>query len=1362
MNLKVFYILTFCLSLYAQLPCSAFFEKDLHVLTMKNGLSDNTIHSICKDRNGFIWLGTGSALNRYDGKQIRTFSFDTLNNANISELKEIADGLLCFESRGFLHAFDLRSERFLPMQAEDGTPFRAIAIEPVNDSTLWALSNEELMLVRKKKQLQDEAVVLSVLKRYSQWKGKGEILAKMSLTPDKRHISVTDTRGKVMIAETDRMEEYKVVNLGLGQSIQINHILYDEDGYIWFSTLSQGLIRYNTKTGKTGRMTYHNKHTANQLSHTDVFKVVRLEKNLYMAATWNGYTLIRLDKHHPEEMTGQVFNNTTSYIFRNIETRMITAYYDPQGILWVGTDGGGAIWSDLREQFYKRFYQDRHNEICSILGDEEGYVWLSTFHQSILRSRSPYQSDKELDFIAVGNPETRRRSTVLTSVKDQKGNLWFGNSDGTLTRYDIRKKNFQIIELTDSTGAPNRVAVWSLLADSHGQLWAGTQRGLFIIDPASTSSRQPAFVNKNGEKIPPLYIRALAETPDHSLWLGTTSGLYRYKGKGNLLEAGYEAETDMNDYSIRSLLAATDGMLYIGYMSRFVVLSPQDNRILQTFTTQDGLCNDFVGCITEDGNGGIWLGSNSGISRYDSREQSFHNYYVSGSNRSVLYWKQTLFWGNNKNLTYFKPEKSERFEPSKQVLITGLEVNNRPVGINQPVNGQYILPYSISYQTGIRLNYKNRDFSLTFSNLSYSDDGETYAYRLYPYQQEWIYTKGEEKVSYTNLKQGDYTFEVKNIHPDNTTHKATTLHITIAPHWSNSGWFRFCLFIAAMLVVLAIGRRIRLRAKRLEHEMQLEHEVFTANVERDKEKQLRMERERFFTEIAHELRTPLTLILAPLQELQHIGGLSSRIQRQLKTAFDNSKSLHALMDQLILVQKAEADMVKLKVAETDINQLVDNVCEPFKSTAEKGHYQFRIHYLPEPLMLWIDAKKMASALRNLLSNAFKYTMPGGTVEMTINRTVIDGHPFCCISVSDTGAGIPQEVKEHMFEPFTTGVNAPVHSTQTGIGMRIVKNITDLHHGYIRTADQPDHGTIISLYIPEGNSHFDTANEKVSLIMPAKQSEPIHNAITKEEEEAILENEVKRRMLIIDDNADIRQYIGNLFENEFIIEEATNGEEGANVAYETTPDIIICDIMMPVKDGLECCCELKEAPQTASIPILMLTAKSEDSDVIQALGIGADDYMMKPFNPEMLKSRVRNLIRQRERLKRLYAGTLRLKTEEKKDEKEEAEDYFIQQVIQIIEANLADENFNVKMLADQLHMSQPTLYRKIKQRSELAAIDMIRSVRMSKAASLILENRYSMQEIAEMVGYNDTRTLRKHFAAQFGVSPSKYSEQNAEE
>ena len=1355
MNLKLFYTLLISLCLHA-LPGQAFFEKDLHVLTMKNGLSDNTIHSICKDRNGFIWLGTRDALNRYDGKQVKPFFFDPASS-NISDLKQISEELLCFESMGVLHAFNLRSETFTALQTEDGKAIRAIATAAVNDSVLWTLSHDGLMLLERSGKAAADTVCLRVLKRYSQWKQPGSALTRMSLSPDKRHICVADRHGRVFVADTDDVEHGRIIGLGPGQPIDINHLLYDGEGNIWMTTLLHGITRYNTLTGKTTRLNYHNPQAENQLSHTDVFEIVCLDKNRYLATTWNGYTLITLDPDDPDRMTTRIFNNTTSYVFRDIETRMTTAYYDPQGNLWIGTAGGGVIWSDLREQFYNRYYQNRHNEICSILGDDEGYLWLTTFHGSILRSRRPFQADKDLDFEPVGTAKTKRRRTVLCSTRDTRGDLWFGNADGTLTRYTPKDRQFSVSTLTDGQGFTNRMSVWSLLADGQGRLWIGTQTGLCVLELETQRCRKVAPKGPDGKEIPPLFIRALAQTADGHLWLGTTNGLYRYDEMRNRIEAGYETRANMPNHSIRSLLASADGQLYAGYMSSLAVVSPGKNRIVRTYTTQDGLCNDFVGCIAEDDKGNVWIGSNSGISRYDKEQERFYNYYISGSNRSALFWKEALFWGNNKNLTYFKPDKSNQFEVPQKVVITGLEVNNRPVEINSPVNGQNILPCNIAYLSGISLSYKNRNFSLTFSDLSYSNELHTYAYRLYPYQQEWIYTRGEEKVSYTNLKQGNYVFELKQVASGNSPEQTTTLNIAIAPHWSNSLWFRLCQLLAAVLAVLYVIRRIRLRAKRLEHEMQLEHEVFTAKVERDKEKQLRMERERFFTEIAHELRTPLTLILAPLQELMHTEGLPDKVVRQLRTAFENSKSLHALMDQLLFVQKMEANMVRLKVSETDINQLVDNVCEPFKAIAEKGHYQFHVHLLPEPLALWIDAEKMASAVRNLLSNAFKYTQPQGSVELTLGRTTIDRHPFCHITVSDTGAGIPQEVKKHLFEPFTTGVNTPVHSTQTGIGMRIVKNITDLHHGYIKTADRPGHGTIISLYIPEGNRHFDPQNEKVTLVSSGKataaEATPLTDGTGTESEE------MQRRLLIVEDNADIRQYIANLFEGEFSIIEATDGEEGVRKVHECMPDLVICDIMMPVKDGLECCRELKESPQTASIPVLMLTAKSEDADVIHAFGIGADDYMMKPFNPEMLKIRVRSLIKQRERLKRLYTGTLRLKEEEQG--KTEKEDYFMQQVIQVIEANLADENFNVKMLAEQLHMSQPTLYRKIKQRSELAAIDMIRSVRMSKAAALILEDRYSMQEIAEMVGYNDTRTLRKHFMAQFGVSPSKYSEQNAD-
>ncbi|MDE6347951.1 MAG: response regulator, partial [Bacteroides sp.] len=304
---------------------------------------------------------------------------------------------------------------------------------------------------------------------------------------------------------------------------------------------------------------------------------------------------------------------------------------------------------------------------------------------------------------------------------------------------------------------------------------------------------------------------------------------------------------------------------------------------------------------------------------------------------------------------------------------------------------------------------------------------------------------------------------------------------------------------------------------------------------------------------------------------------------------------------------------------------------------------------------------------------------------------------------------------------------------------------------------PGKGSTFTLLLPEGNAHFSGDSFEI-ISVPRGGEVSVPNSIAEEEKQETGVPGKKRTLLIIEDNEEIRRYINSLFCKEYVVYEAVDGEEGVRIATDKVPNLIISDIMMPMKDGFTCCRELRGQPQTAHIPILMLTAKAEDADVLQAFRIGVDDYMMKPFNPEILKSKAKNLILQRERLKRIYTKTLMLKQQAENSLetcKDPSKDDFVKQVIQIIEAHISDENFSVRMLADQLNMSQPTLYRKIKQCSELAAIDMIRSVRMSKAASLIMENKYSIQEIAEMVGYSDTRTLRKHFIEQFGVAPSKY-------
>lgn len=1350
MNLKILFLFVIYFWACTSTVCYAFLDRDVHLLNMQNGLADNTVSSIYKDSKGFMWFGTHSGLSRYDGRQVTNFELED-KSFDISDIKEVFEGVLSFINNGMLYAFDLRKECFMPVVSSSGEVVRTKAVLQKNDSLLFAISGKELLVMKKETSAGNE-LRLDLATTYSGWLDDLGTLVAMAYSYDKEKLCLIDDRNRLILLDTETLETLKVADVGINRTIWINSVLYDED-CVWILTVGDGIIHYNTRTGKCINLTYSPLPVSNRLSHTDVFAVTRLNENKYLAVTWNGYTLLTKDPVDADKISTEVYSNSSSLMHRNLETRMIAAYYDSQGVLWLGTNGGGVIWSDLRMQFYDRFYQDRHNEICSIMADDDGYIWLATFHKGIMRSRKPFDALNRLDFVPVGTEEVRKQSTVLCGLKDETGDLWFGNQDGTLTHYHRQTGTFNVLPLVMAGGLVNKASVWTLFIDSRKRFWIGTSKGLLSLNRESRCCNYYHFTSEQVKKTDPLYIRAIAETADHALWLGTSNyGICKMVGD-TVFQAGYECSLGISNASVRSLLASSDGNLYIGYMNGLGVLSPQKDKITGFYTIRDGLCSNFIGCITEDGGQQIWVGSNSGISRYSRHQHLFYNYYISGSNRSVLRLNDVLFWGNNRNLTYFVPGDINAFVSSEKVVITGLEVNNKPVGIGKEINGQVILERSIFYTPAVRLNYENRNFSLTFNNLSYSEGQQKYSYRLRPYQHDWLIANGNEKVSYANLPAGTYTFEVKNMYPDERMDEVTSLEVEILPHWSETWLFHLLVVVTVFLMIYAVIYRVRLRQKRLKHELQLEHEVFTATVERDKEKQIRMERENFFTNAAHELRTPLTLILSPLQELLHAVKSSDFIYEKLSVIYKNASSLHTLVDHLLYVQKIEAGMVKLSISNTDIVKLVREVVDSFRPMADAKGFRFVAELPREPVRLWIDVEKITSALRNILSNAFKYTSPDGTVSLNVERVEMDGYRFCSLLVSDTGKGIPEELQERVFDSFITGENTPLLSTKVGIGLRIVKNTMDLHHGTVTLKSKPGQGTTFTLLIPEGREHFSEDDYEVVSAPAGHGGTAFFPSCPAVREEQTIH---KKSLLVIEDNLEIRTYIRSLFRKDYTVYEAADGEEGVQSAVKNLPDLIISDIMMPVKDGFACCREIREQPRTAHIPILMLTAKAEDADILQASKAGADDYMMKPFNPEILKSKVTGLILQRERLKRIYTKTLMLRRHETPDERKEEEmDNFVRQVVQVIEAHLADETFNVKTLAEQLNMSQPTLYRKIRQRSELNAIDMIRSVRMSKAASLIMENRYTIQEIAEMVGYSDTRTLRKHFMEQFGVSPSKY-------
>lgn len=1339
----------------------AFFDKDVHLLTMQDGLADNSVSSIYKDKDGFMWFGTNNGLSRYDGKAIKNFRTGG-TYMTVSGITELSSRCLGVVSEGILFCFDRQEEAFIPVIIKaDGTRLMATSILQAGEDRFWVLRGKKLILY-KHRLLQEEAGKRTVVeaeaeKEYADIAEKGETFAAFCYSADSTSLCLVSNQGNLLLFRPDAPSSRRRIELFGNQPLTVNKVL-DSGGFIWVSTVANGIIRYHLASGRQDRITYGGKGKENLLSHTDVFEIIPLSDHRYLAVTWSGYTLLIPDKEHPEELASEIYNNTASQISRNLETRMLSAYYDPQGVIWIGTNGGGVMYSDLRSQFFNQFHQERHNEICGILLDGERHLWLATFHKGILKSDEPFEPLRRLHFSAVGTEAVRDKETVLCTAKDWKQNLWFGNADGTLTCYDGKKKEFAVCRLSVD-GQVNTSSVWALYPDRKHRLWVGTGSELLLFDPASGVCKK-IEVGKQLKGVASVYVRAIAGSPDGAVWLGTSNaGLCKVveRRDGSFsVKGGYERKAKLPSLSIRSLLASSDGNIYVGYMDGFAVFSPPADSIRHFYTTHDGLCSNFIGCIVEDGKGRIWLGSNSGMSRYSRHQHLFYNYYIAGSNRSALYSRNMLFFGNNKSLTWFDPDVVDARENNDRVLITGLEVDNRSISIGEKVNGQTVLQEGISYTDSLVLANANRDFSLIFNNLSYSAEQQKYNYRLLPYQKHWLISNDGEKASYTNLPEGEYLFEVKNIYPDGGSGPVTSLKIKILPHWSRTLPFRFLVFAVLIGIIAYLVRLVRIRQRRLEREMQMKHELLTLHLEKEKERQVRMERENFFTSAAHELRTPLTLILSPLQEvLQHMEP-DEPLYPKLLAMYQNGSSLHTLVDHLLYVQKIEAGMVRLRLAEVDVVEVVREAARSFVQMAELKGFCFRTDYLEDRLWLWADAEKIASAVRNLLSNAFKYTPAGGTVVLSVGRTRKDGKSYCRIAVSDTGTGIPAELQGRIFDSFITGENnTPAFSTKVGIGLRIVKNTVDLHHGRVTLDSTPGQGSTFVLYLPEGKEHF--AGDAYETVAPCRNEDPQKEdeLLYKAVEEPAEAPGAKKQILIIEDNPDIRKYIRSLFVRKYTVLEAADGEEGVRVATEKVPDVIVSDIMMPVKDGFACCREIRERQETAHIPLLMLTAKAEDADMLKASRVGADDYMMKPFNPELLRAKVENLILQRERLKRIYTKALMLKQEPAAGGA--AEDAFMQQVIHVIEANLSDENFNVKMLAEQLHMSQPTLYRKVKQRSELAVIDMIRSVRVGKAASLIMENRYSIQEISEMVGFSDARTLRKHFTEQFGVSPSKYME-----
>lgn len=1350
-------------SLYAVLP-----YNELHQLNMSNGLVDNIITCIYQDQDRFMWFGSSNGLSRYDGKQIRNFSVDNAR-MYVSDIKETSDDKLWVIANEYLYCFDRRKEKFVLPSFQDGKKAISVsAMEITGDSLFWIVKGGQLQCLKRHYKLVkgDLQIEMTVEAGYPFFLDEGESFSNLCASQDGHFLYLVTDKGNLLFFDKIAGKVVRKFKYSINPSANATTIM-SEGEYIWVSSIVGGVTRLHIPTGKSDYYQYNEDARLSSLSHSDAYGVVALDNDSYIAVTWNGYTLLAPEENDPSKLLATPYTNTSFLQYRNVETRMISVYYDKEGILWIGTRGGGIVYFDFRQHSYMQYHSKKHNEISAQVADKDGRIWLGTYHEGIMRSDQPYAKSRPLNFSPVGN---QKEVPVFCAIKDSCSNLWFGNASGNLICYDWSSDSFHIYPLNYLGKKVNSYIV-ALMIDSRYRFWVCTSAGLYLFDHQTGHFELFSLREALKEDAEP-WVTAICEDKQRNIWIGTAKGIVRLSQvnvRPFKMVHGYEEKENIGARVVSALLTGTDGTVYVGYKNGFGIIPVGEDRITSFYTVKDGLCNDCIDCIVEDEKKRIWLGSISGISRYSRQQHVFYNYYISSSNKSVMLFKNTLFWGNNKSLTYFEPEILTSATIASKTLLTGLEVDNKQINIGEKIKGQVVLDSNIASIDHLELVNANRDFSLLFNNLAFSKDLQKYSYRLYPYQKDWIVSEAG-KVSFTNLSAGYYIFEVKTLFPNNTEGDVTALPITILPHWSQTVWFRLLLIFSVLFLVGYIFYSLLRRQRRFKKMIQLKHELTIANLERNAERHIREERENFFMNAVHELRTPLTLILAPIHDIMKSITPSDNWFDSFSRLHKNCLSLQTLVDRLLYVQKIEGGMIKLHLSESDIKEIVSRVANPFLQMAMVKKREFLVQVDTVPLYLWVDVAKIESAVQNLLSNAFKYTSQNGRIELAVSEAEIDGRPYCLVTVSDNGVGIPDDLQQHVFDSFVTGKRIPQYSTSIGLGLHIVKHTMGLHHGFVTLTSRVGEGSRFVLHIPVGLSHF--VPGEYEMVPDPVKGDLLEECTTEERpmEEVIAEknetmeetvNRVKNNkefLLIIEDHDEMREYLCSLFKEDYNVIEAGNGEEGVAMADKYIPKLIISDIMMPVKDGFECSREIRENKRTFHIPVIFLTAKAEDADRLKSLQIGVDDYIMKPFNPELLKEKVKALIEQRDLLRKLYAKTLML-DEEVLESSEDVQDVFMPKMLQIIEENLSNRNFTIKVLTDQLNMSQPTLYRKVKQKTGLSIIEVIHGVRMSKAASIIMSRRYSsLTEVAEMVGYDSMISFRKQFVAQFGVLPSKYMEE----
>jgi signal transduction histidine kinase/ligand-binding sensor domain-containing protein/DNA-binding response OmpR family regulator len=1339
-------------------------------INVNDGLSQNQINCIYRDVNGFIWFGTNAGLNRFDGSNIELFTNEKSVNGSIRDntINAIAadkKGNLWIGTGKGVSILNIQTYQFLDFEYSSLSPFSCgdiyyvNALTSDNDGNIWIGTNNGIFY----NDIQKGSIQRILI---DETNCNSPINSITSIVNDQLGNIWLSTKNGYIIKyniQSKTKEKIRIPDESNSLSNSLTRLFVDRDNDLWVGNL-YSLYLFDTKSNDW------NKQFRKKFDEFEGLKrVCGVSQNndglIWVATDGGGAFIIDKNVQTITNIKHQPFDD------QKLSSNGLNCIYcDLNGIVWIGTTKKGVNYYKKninKFRIYKNLSGDSnslsHNDVNAMVEDQKGNIWIGTDGGGL--NYLDRYNQKFTRILQNSSSKNSLSSNIIVSLyTDHLNKLWIGTYFGGLNEYDPERGTFKVYKhlSVDSTSLSDD-RVYGICEDEKNNIWAGTWgNGANLLNQKTNS-----FVRLNSRNSGLCFdmITSIYLDKYKILWFTTEYGLSSYDSKTNAFKSFQSQSNDINsisDNNVYNCFEDSRGFFWICTKNGLNLLN-RTNFSFRHFSTDQGLPSNSIHGIVEDKNKNLWISSRNGISRMEienckdinSFDYRFTNYGITDGlqgkefNRSsaLCTTNGEIFFGGTDGLNAFFPEEIKEDTLVAKMIFRDFRIFNKSIVYGQKYNGRILLEKPIFNTDKIELKYKENSFTIEFAALNYFFPSKNiYSYKLDGFDDQWIITNGKNNsATYTNLNNGTYTFRVKELKGNAGGREISMVVVVLPPFWKS--WIAYIIYIILISLVFILLRqliltreRINIRIEQERIEAQHIHEIDSLKI-------------KFFTNISHEFRTPLTLIMAPVEKLLNdLRGTQE--EKHLKLIAQNAKRLLLMVNQLLDFRKMEVQGFNYNPSFGDIVDFLREVVSSFNNLSEQKH--IKLVFLPKikELNTYFDKDKLEKIIFNLLSNSFKFTPDHGQVSVILdietkinalsNNEILTN---LFIEVTDTGIGIPEDKLDKIFTRFFQVDNTGQVEKGTGIGLSLVSEFVKLHGGEIAVKSEIGKGSSFIVKLPINQSGISVE------IVDHPVEEVAHFPEIVSETASKLANPGRPVILIAEDNDDLRFYLKDNLLRQFEILEASNGDIALMIIQKYVPDLIISDIMMPGIDGLELCRRVKTDRTICHIPFILLSAKSSEQQQLEGIEVGADDYITKPFNFQILEAKIANVINLRRNMRLVFKNKLQIEpgdiTITSLDEQ------FMRKVLDLVEKNISSTDFSIELMSRDLGMSRTMLYKKILALTGKPPLEFLRSLRLKRAALLLSKSQMNVSEIAFLVGFNDPKYFSKHFKNEFGVIPSRY-------